>query len=387
MPRSLKRVPIVIASCVAASLLAVGPARAGTVSDAQNARIEKAFAEFQKRGAIPDASAPVVQWSNAFERGSRYYQIKTNTSRDIAVYVGTIMDAQAVALRKIFRFPMKLRRINIWATRTREDFVNVAASELGIPVGPTTGGFWTRARGGTIVLPYVKEANLHPGNVMMHEATHQFLHAAIGDRIPTWVDEGLAVMFEESRYNPVERRLEVFIVPRARLLHLQMEMRMNAHVKLDELLKTPQYAFTARHYAAAWSFCYWVFRSAADDHQETLRRQKAFNTYLFDIKANRTNVGRLFMYLRMGRADAAKKWKKWVLALDPDDERGGTRLKGEPPYTPKPKPKRKGPEVGGPALELPSELLKMLREGKEIPPEMIKKLLKEQRKKQQEQNR
>jgi hypothetical protein len=90
-----------------------------------------------------------------------------------------LMDAQAVALRKVFRFDMNVPRINIWTTRTHGEFVDLAYKELRVRVGSQTGGFWTTARGGTICLPYVKAGNLHPGSVMMHEATHQFLHAAL----------------------------------------------------------------------------------------------------------------------------------------------------------------------------------------------------------------
>jgi len=320
--------------CIVSALCASAPASARSMSEVGQERIRRAYENFQKRGEVPTYDAPRIPWQRAIQFNSRYYKIKTNVSRDVAAYMGTIMDAQAVAMRKIFRFPMKLKRINIWAMRTREDFVNVALQELRVSIGPSTGGFWTDARGGTICLPYVREHNLHPGNVMMHEATHQFLHAALGMDIPIWLNEGLAVMFEESKYNPVKRRLEVFIVPRARLRGLQWEMQADRHVTLDELFKTPQAMFGARHYAAAWSFCYWIFRSSTDDHRETLRRQKAFNTYLFDVKAKKSNVGRLFTYLGMGRAEVEKEWKEWILSLDADDERGGTRLQGEPPYTP-----------------------------------------------------
>jgi len=332
------------AGCMALCLGLAPAASARSFSDSQKERIEKAYEKFQKKGEIPGDDVPYVPWDRAIEFKSHFYNIKTNTSPDVASYIGLLMDAQAVALRKVFQFRMSLKKINIWAMRTRRDFVEVSARELGIPVGPSTGGFWTTARGGTIVLPYIKAGSLHPGNVMMHEATHQFLHAAIGNDIPIWLNEGIAVLFEESKYNPVTRKLEVFIAPQMRLRYLQHEMRNGSHVKLSELFTTPQRYFTARHYGAAWSFIYWIFRSAPDDHKEALRRQKAFNKYLFDIKSRKTDVARLFMYLGMKQDEVEKEWKEWVLGLDPDDERAGTRIKGEPPY--EPKPKKEGDAAG-----------------------------------------
>jgi len=359
----------VLMACLAACLTAA-PRASASMSDSRKERIQKAYEKFQKKGAIPGDDVPVMTWDRAIEFKSHYYNIKTNTSRDVALYVGTLMDAQAVALRRIFKFRMKLKKINIWAMRTRHDFMNVSMNELRVSVGPGVGGYWTTARGGTICLPYVESGNLHPGNVMMHEATHQFLHAAIGRDIPIWLNEGLAVLFEESKYNPIKKKLEVFIVPSMRLKHLQHEMRGNSHVKLPELFTTPQAMFSARYYGAAWSFIYWIFRSAGDDNKEALRRQKAFNKYLFDIKAKKTEVERLFRYLGMKQDEVEKEWKEWVLGLDADDERGGTRFKGEPPY----EPKKKLPERSAEAKGTPDEMRKRLKAMIEDPniPSMVK---------------
>ncbi len=364
-----------LACLVAVCLGASRVASARSVSEAQRKRIEKAYAEFQKKGDIPAEGAPVIPWEKALKFDSRFYRIRTNTSRDVATYIGTLMDAQAVALRKIFQFRMNLKKINIWATRTRQDFVQAAFQDLRVQIGPSTGGFWTTARGGTICLPYVKAGNLHPGNVMMHEATHQFLHAALGRDMPIWLNEGLAVLFEESKYNPVSRKLEVFIVPRMRLRHLQHEMKRNSHVKLQALFSTPQMMFTARYYGAAWSFIYWIFRSSGADNKEALRRQKAFNKYLYDVKARKKDVARLFNYLGMNQDEVEKEWKAWVLKLDADDERGGTRFKGEPPYEPKPKKAdEEGDARGGDMPDsMRRRLEQMLRDPK-IPESMKEKI-------------
>ncbi|MHC4251398.1 MAG: DUF1570 domain-containing protein [Planctomycetota bacterium] len=383
MARGVRAALGVFAGLAFVCLATTRVASARSVSEAQRKRIEKAYAEFQKKGDIPGKDVPVIPWDRALKFDSRFYRIQTNTSRDVAIYIGTLMDAQAVALRKIFQFKMSLKKINIWATRTRQDFVNVAFSELRVAIGPTTGGFWTTARGGTICLPYVKKGMLHPGNVMMHEATHQFLHAALGRDIPIWLNEGLAVLFEESKYNPVKRKLEVFIAPRSRLKHLQREMKQGSHVKLPVLFSTPQMMFSGRHYGTAWSFIYWIFRSAGDDNKEALRRQKAFNKYLFDVKGKKKNVARLFNYLGMKQEDVEKEWKEWVLKLDSDDDRGGTRLKGEPPYEPKPrKPdeEEKSASGGGDVPELMRRRYEKMLEDPDVPEElkeMIRKKLRE----------
>jgi hypothetical protein len=105
-------------------------------------------------------------------------------------------------------------------------------------------------------------------------------------------------------------------------------MRADRHVRLADLIRTPQPMYTARHYGAGWSFIYWIFRST--DKQEALRRQKAFNVYLMDVKAGRDDPQRFFTYLGKQVSEIEPEWKTFVLGLDPKDLRGGTSIPGEP---------------------------------------------------------
>ena len=156
----------------------------------------------------------------------------------------------------------------------------------------------------------------------------QFLHRALNSQsIPTWLDEGLAVFFEESRYNPITRKLELAYVPRERLRWLQHEMKADRHVTLKELVGAPREAFTASHYGSAWSFIFWMMRSA--DKKETLRRQKALNQYLFDIRAGKIDHRRLFAYLGLPMKRIEGEWRDFIVDLDPNKERGGTYLPGD----------------------------------------------------------
>jgi len=271
---------------------------------------------------------PPTPWPRAYIYESRYYRVRTNTSRDVARYIGILMDSHVEAFKKVFRFRMTIPKTNIYAYRTRKEFEYYGGKLVGAIVGPNTGGFWTQKRGGTIVLPYLREGNLDPGKVLLHEASHQFLHRALNsDRIPTWLDEGLAVFFEESRYNPITKKLELAYVPRERLRWLQHEMKADRHVSLKELVGTPREAFTASHYGSAWSFIYWLMRSA--DKKEALRRQKALNQYLLDIRAGRTDHRRLFAYLGLSMEMIEGRWRDWVVELDPNKVRGGTYLPGD----------------------------------------------------------
>jgi hypothetical protein len=289
-------------------------------------RQRNTLARFVEMGRIREY--PETPWEEAFVYRSAYYDVTTNTSQEVARYIGILMDAQVVALTKIFRFRMQLRRRKIWAFRTRAGFERHGGQLIRGRIGPQTGGFWTTAGGGTIVLPYTMQRSLEPGEVLLHEASHQFLHAALEvHRIPMWLDEGLAVFFETSRYNPLTRRLEIGLVPRERLLALQQLMKEDRHPRLAPLLETGRRGFGGAHYAASWSFLYWLIRSA--ESKEALRRQKVLNAYLFDIKARRSDPARLFTYLGKTVEEVEGEWKQWVLQLDPDDPRGGTSLPGD----------------------------------------------------------
>jgi hypothetical protein len=319
-------------ACLACAAVLAAVSSAGAASGAGTGQRTlspsqtRAYQQFLDMGRIREF--PPTPWSMAFSHEGRSYRVVTNTSPEVARFVGVLMDAQVDALRRVFRLDMTPSRITVWAFRTRKEFEFYGSQLINTEIAPNKGGFWTDVRGGMIVLPYLREGNLDPVKVLLHEASHQCLQQALNTTdVPMWLDEGLAVFFEESRYNPLTHTLELAYIPRDRLRLLQHEMRSGRHVTLTELVATTRDAFTVSHYGSAWSFIYWMLRST--DKKEALRRQKALNAYLFDIRAGRTDAQRLFAHIDMQPAQIESQWTDWVVALDINEDRGGTRMSGD----------------------------------------------------------
>ncbi len=62
---------------------------------------------------------------------------------------------------------------------------------------PGSGGMFT---GGRLMAVAGEHANLRTWQIVQHEGFHQFVRSAIGERLPVWLEEGLAEHFGESLF-------------------------------------------------------------------------------------------------------------------------------------------------------------------------------------------
>ena len=277
------------------------------------------YERFMEKGALRDF--PPLPWSKAFQRNSRVYIVKTNTSMDVAEYVGTVMDAIHYHYCRLFGVGgTRKTRINVF--RTHQEMADWAVKNCRFNVKPGVLGFYTTYSGGTICVIWKEIHNNHPQTVLMHEGTHQFVSSVYGSNaLPIWLNEGFAVYFENSHFDG--RNLDVGRVPRTRLKLLQMEMKENRHLSLATLFATGQPQFDVRCYGAAWSFVYWLAHGGKQYEMEFRRR--ALARYVNDCKNNRKDGKRLIAYLGRNMEQVEKEWKEWVLKLDPNDLYGGVQ--------------------------------------------------------------
>lgn len=94
------------------------------------------------------------------------------------------------------------------------------------------------SEGGVSVIQYVSHDATFP--LMAHEGFHQFLHHCASDRVPAWLNEGLAVICEGQRwsdsglvafdpdYNPLRRNALTEALQKNRLRPLEELLRINA---------------------------------------------------------------------------------------------------------------------------------------------------------------
>ncbi|MFO8013767.1 MAG: DUF1570 domain-containing protein [Phycisphaerae bacterium] len=70
---------------------------------------------------------------------------------------------------------------------------------------------------------------------LRHEGTHQFVMHFIGDQIPIWLNEGMAVFYQHSRFK--DGRLELGEVPPKRVLRLKEAIKGHKVIHLGRMLR------------------------------------------------------------------------------------------------------------------------------------------------------
>jgi len=317
--RPTSRTCAALAFCLALT----AAARAGGATAAEKpggeAKPKSPYELFLEKGQVKDF--PARPWDQAFVRDSECYRVTTNTSMDVAEYVGVLMDAIHLHYCQLFGVD-RTRRAAINVFRTPEEMTGWATKTCRLSLKGGTIGFFTTWGGGTICVVWKKLSGQNPETVLMHEGTHQFVQAVWGTQtLPIWLNEGFAVYFENSRFDG--RNLDVARVPPERLARLQGQMKTGKHVALEKLFTTEQKDFSVDHYGAAWAFVFWLAQSG--DASRRSVHQQALGTFVGECRRGRKDGRQLVGCLGLTMEQAEKQWQEWVLKLDPKDPYGGLR--------------------------------------------------------------
>jgi len=314
----------------AAALVLVLSALAAAAEPAAPEKPKTGYQAFLEKGRVLDF--PERKWEQAFTYGSQCYNVRTNTSADVAEYVAVLMDA--VHYHYCLRFGIAgTPRGQICVFRTREEMADFAKNACKWTPPDASIGFFTTAGGGTICAIWKELVGQKPETVLMHEGTHQFVYAVFRSALPVWLNEGFAVYFENSLFDG--RNLDVGRVPAGRLRQLQAQIKADKHVGLEKLFATEQKDFGVECYGSAWAVVYWL--AHAGDARELKLHEAALGQFVTDCRRNQKDGKVLAGYLgRASQAALEKEWKEWVLKLDPQDPYGGTRPAPEKKEAPKP---------------------------------------------------
>ena len=324
----------------------------------------------EKLGQLRDFDAR--DWENAYTYNTSHDAIASNTSHDVCIYIGTIMEAAYDTYSAIFQFDGSMRQLAINAYATDDDFRDVA-QRYGFRMRDVA-GFYTPQGGGAIQLPYRMAAGSHPSVVLFHEGAHQFVHEAIDMAVPArfeqyftedsrrlnstpiWLNEGLACYLETAVYDG--EGLDVGRVNVSRLTHLQDMLRNGTAPSVEETVSRRYGApFGVEHYAVAWGLV-WYLRHDSDVAARDERRA-ALNRYIERVKLGcfedpEIDFKGFFLKNGQPRADFpvawreyvgngslaafieciagddgvsawSERWKEWILKRDPRSAFGGTK--------------------------------------------------------------
>lgn len=153
------------------------------------------------------SASGVVAWKDGYEFETRHYHLTGHSSPARLAYHAANLEALYATYADFFGTgegsPLKFE---VHIANTWQDFTELSIAcgrQLTVPKGSVLGGFfvpltqslWVYEESGTLGGP-----SMEIEHVMCHECSHQFLHMACNgsDNVPTWVNEGVAVHFENG---------------------------------------------------------------------------------------------------------------------------------------------------------------------------------------------
>lgn len=276
---------------------------------------------FDATGATVSArsKADGVPWAEAWEMETPHYHITCNVSPRRTYHTGLLMEALYAAYAEVFQ-PERMPpvKLEIYITQDSTDFRRLAAAN-GIPVPPPSpssmvGGFFTHRDMATYSFVESPRGFSHEvDSVLAHEATHQFVHLACGgsQHVPTWINEGLAVYFEDGVFRGDRFRWQP---PEDRIDQLQRHYRQTGRTLMPlERYLSHQGHIPAASYAEVYAMThFWVFASKEG--------KKRFRTYwhaLRDGEDGAEAFERVFMRDMIeaagSRSAALERWQKALL--------------------------------------------------------------------------
>jgi len=253
---------------------------------------------------------PVVM---PFVEETEHYVIKTDVSEKAAKNAGKAMEQLYKVFTEIFR-PENDKvdsKTEVVIFAKEEDFRRLAGLDAtGAPKGQL-GFFRAMPDGQTQIATYRREGDeFGTMNTLYHEATHQFLLLVMGGpkkAPPLWLNEGLAVYFENSRWeNGV---FKTGIIPNERLAVLQKALRAGLCVHLADLMKRGKDTYDALCYSESWSLIYFFIKSDGGAHA------KRFAEY-FKMLREGKDPDEAFKTCFTADLDKLERaWKKFVLEI------------------------------------------------------------------------
>ncbi|MGB0715604.1 MAG: DUF1570 domain-containing protein [Phycisphaerae bacterium] len=244
---------------------------------------------------------------------TKYYTIHTDLSesdvREAALRVNRMADEYALRTRD---FSGKItERLPFYIFSNAEDYYDAGGF-------PRSAGVYTGDK-----LMAISGAQYESRwRIVQHEAFHQFAHRVIGGRLPVWVNEGMAVYFEEAIFTG--DNIVTGLVPRWRLRNIRAVIKDGRHKPLLDMMSMAHlqwnHEFTSTNYLQAWSMVHFLVHG----HNGTLVPR--FEAFIRDVnikaltweKSWQKNFGTDIQAFE----DA---WKKYWLEL-PDDAGEAKRM-------------------------------------------------------------
>jgi predicted secreted protein len=250
---------------------------------------------------------------------SRHYRIHTDLGTELAEELARRMDAlhDEYSRRLVDFTPASAPpRFEVYIFERRNEYDELTGGNF-----PNTGGVFMPTRN---VLAAFLEGQGRDGlrRTLQHEAFHQFAHTAISPKMPIWLNEGLAQLFEEGIYTG--DRFIIEIVPPRRVRQLHALMDAQRLIPFELFIETTQKQWADRRhdlalneaqYLQAWGMVH--FLVFASDDSGTPRYRQRFLEMLRHIHAGRDGREAFAAAFSTNYAGFQSRFVEWARALEP----------------------------------------------------------------------
>jgi hypothetical protein len=247
---------------------------------------------------------------------TQHYDIHTDMDESLVTDLSNRMDVMYDQYQKTFsefKPPIDAPPLAVYLFATHEKYM--AFTDYS---GVNTGGLFVNGRH-----PYLTAYEQGQGRdalrrTLQHEAFHQFAHACISRRLPPWMNEGMAQMFEETIWDGKDFLTDQ--IPPRRLRQLHADIVQKRLIDFDQMLAMSpgdwkntlhtnlQKAGTC--YNQAWAMAY--FCSAAGDPVYHTDFEKLLQLLHADNTDLSTATAKCFPDLK----DFRKKFNAWAGKLE-----------------------------------------------------------------------
>jgi hypothetical protein len=195
------------------------------------------------RSGSPPASES-TWWDRADHGQAGHYWIKTDLSqpeaRELARHLNMVHNA---INRQLGSLPRRhAEHLNVFVFRDYEDYLFTLRTRFDINAIGTGGVFFMRPEGGAIAIWIGERPQRRIAATLQHEQFHLFAHSRFGADLPTWADEGLAMLFGEAVLVPGDARRrqgDALLIGKAsqRMIDaVRTAIEQNAHLPFRDIL-------------------------------------------------------------------------------------------------------------------------------------------------------
>jgi hypothetical protein len=216
---------------------------------------------------------PLLGAAESVQQGMRVYQtdhyrlftdVDEDLARDLSKRLDAMYDEYARRLNAFGQPTDKLFDVHVFSKRI--DYMRFIDDRV-----PNSGGVFIPAR--NVLAAYLEGQGRDAlRRTLQHEAFHQFAHGVISDKLPPWINEGIAQLFEEGIWTG--SRFIIEQVPPRRIRQLQLDMQKRTLVPFDEFIEVDHQSWArtmrdretgATQYNQSWAMVHFlVYATKAD---------------------------------------------------------------------------------------------------------------------------